>query len=361
MEENRQIWNEIVKYFNENFGSEEFKIQGLWENIFKEQFGYKSLKGEITSHKEIIIGATKKIITDIVLRKDNEDRVVVELKREMLDACDKKNLAQLLSYLKQLKISIGILIANKINLIVYDYNKDDKDQQSIQIEFVKDNQLGEKFVDLFRKENLDKDKIEEFVNENCKIKDEKQKLEKFIKDEEYIKSILANYFKENGYSQHIIDLLFNDYIINIAHKTVQITPIVKTFPEPIKHHDSMKDTKKVLKKDKAIGLCYKHNIPLSEYVTFASYNGKKYPANINIDYLNHEWFILLNNKKEKKLHVLKIPANTFNQNDFYIRYDKNLIVLEIDDNFIDYHPQHGKENDFMQYKKNTIEYNEEAL
>ena len=310
--DNKQIWNDIIDYFNENKGAEEFDIQRLWEKIFIEYLNYKTLEGDIISHKEMMIGSTKKIITDIVLRKDNKDFAVVELKKECFDACDKKHFEQLLSYLKLLKIPIGILIANKINLIVYDYNKDDEDQQSIQIEFDKDNPLGEKFVNLFKKENLNEAKIKDFVNENYKIENDKQELEKFINDEEFIKSILANYFKENGYNQTTIDLLFNDYKIITTHKVIlPLTPTPSTKLSPkLPTHTLKKSISHKLSKENAIVLCKEHNIsiPIPGYNTFANYDGKKYPANVKLDYLNHDWFILLKNNEEKKLHILKSPV-----------------------------------------------------
>lgn len=305
----------------------------------------------------------KKIITDIVLRKDNKDFAVVELKKECFDACDKKHFEQLLSYLKLLKIPIGILIANKINLIVYDYNKDDEYQQSIQIEFDKDNPLGEKFVNLFKKENLDEDKIKNFVNANYKIEKDKQDLEKFINDEQFIKSILANYFKENGYNQTTIDLLFNDYKIITTHKVIlPLTPTPSTKLSPkLPTHTLKKSISHKLSKENAIVLCEKHNISIPVYNTFANYNGKIYPANVKLDYLNHDWFILLNNNEEKKLHILKIPANTFCQANFYIRPDKNLIVLAFDSDFVDNHPFCKIDNDFSKYIVGEIDYSKGVL
>lgn len=59
-EDNKQIWNNIINLFNEYKDAEEFKIQTLWENIFKEYLNYKKLEDDIISHKEMMIGSTKK-------------------------------------------------------------------------------------------------------------------------------------------------------------------------------------------------------------------------------------------------------------------------------------------------------------
>ena len=77
--------------------------------------------------------------------------------------------------------------------------------------------------------------------------------------------------------------------------------------------------------------------------------------------MNHDWFILLNNNEEKKLHILKIPANTFCQANFYIRPDRNLIVLAIDSDFVDDHPSFGIHNDFSKYIVGEIDYSKGVL
>ena len=82
----------------------------------------------------------------------------------------------------------------------------------------------------------------------------------------------------------------------------------------------------------------------------------KYRANPNLKYLKHNWTILLNDGFNKKIHILEIPANTFTQKDFYIRHDRNRIVLHIDKNFEDCHPQQGITNRFFEYKVQTIDY-----
>ena len=46
-EDNKQIWNNIINLFNEYKDAEEFKIQTLWENIFKEYLNYKKLEDDI--------------------------------------------------------------------------------------------------------------------------------------------------------------------------------------------------------------------------------------------------------------------------------------------------------------------------
>lgn len=302
------------------------------------------------------MGSSDRLIPDIILKKDAKDFVVVELKKESLNSCDNFR-HQLFSYLKQLKVSIGILITNKIELFIYDYLKEDDKQQSVEIEFANNNALGEQFVNLFEKQNLGMDNIKGFVNHNCKIKDDFNEISG-ITNENFVKDILLNYFTTNGYNENAIE----NYLSNIK---IEIKPILNNdYSTPIQKNEFHQYHKPVMKnnynldKNEAIRICQKNNIQLSRRcITFANLNiNGKYPANVRLDYLNYEWTILLNDGFHKKLHILKIPPNTFVQNDFYIRQDKNLIVLGIDKDFVDYHPQQKICNRLFQYKTNTIDY-----
>ena len=113
-----------------------------------------------------------------------------------------------------------------------------------------------------------------------------------------------------------------------------------------------------LDKNKALMIMQNNNILPTNCITFANLNtpNGKYPANVNLRYLNYDWTIILNDGYNKKIHVFKIPANTFDSNNFSVRSDKNLIVLSIDTSFVDIHRQQGIENRLFEYKVNTIDY-----
>ena len=102
-------WNKIVDLYNKyKFKSEE-EIQRLWEQLFAdaELFGYSKICDEIEAHRTIQIGSCNRVIPDIIIKKDDKELFIVELKQFSLDCGDK----QLLSYLKLLQqVKIGILI-----------------------------------------------------------------------------------------------------------------------------------------------------------------------------------------------------------------------------------------------------------
>lgn len=217
-----KIWNKIVECSNLYINSPEKKIQCLWENIFAELLGYSRLDGDIDSFRSMQIGSSERIITDIIIRNNENDLFIVELKKHNISYCGEK---QLLSYLKLLHNDIGILISDKIYIIDYEYNKNDNEQIKIEIEFTANNPDGIKFVELFSKKNFNKEKIKEFIYAK----------NKFIKNVNEIKSkitqnILLDLLKQKlslEYSDEEIEHAISLFDINIYDKSIE--KLVETY------------------------------------------------------------------------------------------------------------------------------------
>ena len=361
--ENKEIWNKIVEQYQKNYYNEEYKLQQLWMNIFGQYLHYNSLDSEICSTKSIRIGSSAKLIPDIIIQKDQKDFAIIELKKSTYNSCDNYR-TQLFSYLKQLKLPIGVLITNKIELFVYDYTKDDNEQQSIEIDFVKDNIMGEQFVDLFLKEHLSLDSIRKAVN-NKKL--EKKDIEEItsITNEKLIKDLLTDYYYKQGYNKIAIDKYLSDTNINISRK-IKINANVcdpTRYTTPTIHRYQQTGINRLddyMSKNDAIWLCHKNKISLSQNITFANFSvvTYTYPANVQPSFLTSEWMLLLNDNVNKELHVLKIPAFAFRRENFSIRDDKGTLVLAINKSFEDIHPQQHIINNLYKYKIHTINYSE---
>ena len=344
-----EIWNKVVGLFKQNQTQEEFKLQQLWENIFKELLCYKSLDNEIDTQRKIHLGSTERVIPDIILRKDNKDIAVIELKRGSVASNDKYK-QQLFSYLKQLKLDIGVLITNKIQLFLYDYKKVDSEQMCVEIDFIIDSVNGQKFIELFNRNSFNIDLLKEFVEGDSKRKEELLKLKSEI-TENKIKEILSDYYKNNGYNALVVDEFINNVLIRVEYNKKQEQIIGGGGVHPITPSGT-------IGKNEAIEICKSNNVSILGAVTFANLSGinGKYPANVKPTYLGRDWTLLLNDGFNNKLHIFLIPANTFDLNDFYVRKDKNLIVLGVDNDFIDHHPQQNIENRFLKFKVKTLEY-----
>lgn len=209
-----KIWNKIVECCNLHINSSEKKIQCLWENIFAELLGYSRLNGDIDSFRSMQIGSSERIITDIIIRNNDNDLFIVELKKHNISYCGEK---QLLSYLKLLHNDLGILISDKIYIICYDYNKSDTEQ--IKIEFIQNHPDGIKFVELFSKANFNKEKIKEFIYTTNQFNHNVNKIkEKITKD--FLLSILEQAFMPE-FSHKEFEQAISFFDINIHDKSIE--------------------------------------------------------------------------------------------------------------------------------------------
>lgn len=344
-----EIWNAIVRIYEETKNSPENVIQDKWENICKEFLHYSSLNNEIDTKRSIHYGSKDKVIPDIILRNNKRDSVVIELKQYSLIKND-LFAQQLFSYLKQLKVKVGVLICNKIYLFLYDYTLADNQQQYIEIDLTKDNITGEEFVKHLDNYNFSIDTITNFIVEQNKVLKEVEELKRMT-TVSYIKEILKEKFINEKYTEEAINKLFNSMQIDVKQKNIKefldegLRPPIGI--EKITYNQ----------KSKAIKICSDNNISITQYVTYAkkSSNYGKYPANVNQYYLKNDWTLILDDVYSKKLHVFIIPKNTFNYNNFIIRKDNNKIVLGIDSAFNDEH-NFGICNSFFDYKVATLDY-----
>lgn len=219
-------WNKLCDYFERYKYDAEEKIQKVWETLFSEIFGYSSLDNEIESHRIIQLGSTERLIPDIIIKNNDTDLFMVELKREDLSV-DESRKKQLYSYLKQEHNDLGILVCNQICLIKYDYSVSDAEQVCCYIDFKKNNPLGVKFIEIFEKRNFNKEKAMDFILEANK---ETSKIEK-IKQElttELLKRLIIDYFSKDE-NEELVKQLLEDYNISISRKEkkeIAASPII---------------------------------------------------------------------------------------------------------------------------------------
>lgn len=206
-----EYWNHIVSEYTTNQYAQESTIQALWENYFSEIFNYKKIYKEIDSQRIITIGVGQRAIPDIILRRNDLDIVDVELKKYSLSFSDDME-KQLISYMNQLHISVGLLICQKIYIYVYDYagNKIKK----LEISFKKNDPDGIKFIELFQKGNFSKDAIEEFIDSKQDFWKNVERI-KFDIHEELVLKLLSEYFKKE-YINSEVETALGDIKIGIT-------------------------------------------------------------------------------------------------------------------------------------------------
>ena len=203
-------WNKIVSQYNKIRNNKEEVVQASWEFIFSTLFNYSD--SEIDSQRPVQMGSTPKY-PDIILKNENEDLFVVELKQHTLH----KGQDQLISYLNQLKVNIGILVCDNLYIYDFDYTARENTYSVLEIPFIQDNPNGSRFVELFSKDNFDKQKIKDFIkkcNENKDIVNE-------IKNEitsNLASELLKKYFKEK-YTEIDIDKILAEYTVSVSKKS----------------------------------------------------------------------------------------------------------------------------------------------
>ena len=299
-------WNKIVEYVNSHKNSSEKEIQKLWENIFSEIFGYSFLRNEIDSFRSITIGSKERVITDIIIKENNIDLFVIELK-----CCNslKDGKKQLISYLKLLNNEIGVLIRDKIYLYLYDHKKSDDEQTNIAVEITKNNPNGEKFVELFSKENFDKEKIKEFILSTSKFSNNVKEIKELI-NSKFVYDVLFDYFSNNDYKNEEIKEALKNFDFCSENKNYKI---MNKSLEIRESKIQSKTIKNVTNTNQIVTNDIMENIPISEEDKFIKKIKDLYPKLSNGYIIAYkEIFSNTENINYDKLYEILITEYTSN-------------------------------------------------
>lgn len=207
-------WNYIVEQYKKNYNQSESFIQAEWENYFSELFDYKRILREIDTQRSIHLGSSVRVIPDIILRKDNTDVIDVELKKYNIPFSDTME-EQLKSYLKQLNISVGVIIGKEIRLYWFEYMENR--MYAIRIDYTENNPDGAKFVELLTKNAFQKGKIKEFIKSKMEFKMNVFSIQNELK-EELLRNLIELYFGEK-YTEEEIKAALSGYTVSITKKT----------------------------------------------------------------------------------------------------------------------------------------------
>ena len=215
-------WNQLVSEYKKNLDAKEDKIHTQWELYFSFLFHYSS--DDIDSKRSLHIGSKDREIPDIILRSNQKDLCVVELKRYSLS----KNTdfeKQLLNYMSHtdMRLSIGVIICQTID--IYYYNQATNEKECLEIPFEENSELGEKFVELFGKENYSEENIIRFIREQNKFKS----LEDKIKSEAtaiLIKQFLIEHFGKN-FDTELVKRVVSELNISLNEVKSLISPIIR--------------------------------------------------------------------------------------------------------------------------------------
>ena len=164
----KAIWNEICFYVNKNRNAEERDFQMVIESyMFDKLLGWSKFKGEIATKKIIGFGSGRNLEPDIVIEENGNEKYVVELKRPNKNLTV-DNAVQLKSYMRQSKLSFGILLGKTLQVF---YELPDKNEHSVKdpvkvcdILFVDNSEIGIECIEVLSKFGFSVEGFDKFCN-----------------------------------------------------------------------------------------------------------------------------------------------------------------------------------------------------
>jgi hypothetical protein len=217
-------WNEICFLLSEDINDisesdfEKLVIQAL------RILGWSKYARDIEIRPSYPVGAANRITPDFVIKSpENNKLFVIEIKQPNIPL-NYRFQQQLFSYMRQLRLEYGILIGQVIQ-IFYDGSLVSQEDPVLleTIEFTKDNEKGQKFVEVFSKVNFSSELLQAFTKNSLKKtngKEEQKKLtEKILlaSFQEKIAELIKQDFL-NEYDGEIIDTVLSELKIEIKEK-----------------------------------------------------------------------------------------------------------------------------------------------
>ncbi|MCL2051198.1 MAG: type I restriction enzyme HsdR N-terminal domain-containing protein [Lachnospiraceae bacterium] len=336
------IWNEICFHINRNRDSSERDFQKAVEFLF-EKLGWSAYKGEIVTGKIIPVGAAHSLKPDVIINADGKDIIVVELKKPSVALSD-RNADQLMSYMRQLKIDFGILLGETMQF----YCESNKGIVKIKdIPFTMRSDEGAELIALLSKDGYLFDALNQYCADRlCDMEDlQETKRQINMLCSEIGASIVSGLLKDKllkELSANVVSSIMDEIEINVSLKnraTSQRNPLCESSligndgaPNKFITYKTNNFTDDSISKREAVSLCTANGINIGRSPTFASLNknGATYWANPSISLLANDWWLLLNDKKKKEVHIFLIPANSITKNQIVLRPDlPNLIDFQI--------------------------------
>ena len=159
-------WIEIVTTLQPYIkcNSTETKYQQEIENCLK-FLGWRSSNKTMQSQVTIPIGNNNSIRPDIVLYKNGIPVLPIEIKRPN-NTCNIKQESQLMSYMRQLRLNIGLYIGENIQLYYDNPNDLDNPTCVLRIEFREDDVNGSIFCEMLSYEKFDITSLENFCKKH---------------------------------------------------------------------------------------------------------------------------------------------------------------------------------------------------
>ena len=201
--------------------------------------GWEPWQGEIIHKQSLRIGNRNRMEPDILIARNGEYQFVIEVKRPG-NVQVKEEITQLESYMRQLKLDVGIYIGEHIE-VFYDKPNSNHVVSVFKLALDLEDKRGARFVELFSKEKFSKDDIVEFCEERIQEIQRQNSLNKIkeslIADAQtqiaeslkpYLMEKYGNSFSEDEIKGMLATMRFTASIDGHQTETIAIVP--KTQP-----------------------------------------------------------------------------------------------------------------------------------
>ncbi len=219
-------WNIIARNFRRS--KEKNVSEDTYQDTIEHQLQLLGWYNGIENKVPIQVGASRSLIPDMILSKDSHKVLVIEIKKPN-NTLKERQASQLLSYMRQLKLPIGLYIGENIK-IYYDAPDDESDAICVYtVEFEDNSSSGRKFCQLLEYENFNLTQLEEFCAEQVRLinarNDFKKRIKEYVSPQNVYSNIielLKDKFISEGFDDSVIFAEFKNLNINISFE--QLNP-----------------------------------------------------------------------------------------------------------------------------------------
>jgi hypothetical protein len=223
--------------------------------------------------------------------------------------------------MRWLKLSFGILLGETLQ-VYYELPADNKPPvKIIDISFNNNSNEGIDLIKLLSKNEYSFEKFQKYCETILVDMEKKENAQEYInslcseKGVEIIRNLLKKELSTE-YSDEIITFIISKIDIYISQKGKNDPPVPGPSPNGPLQPDS-----KVLNKSEARELCRVNGLDLNGNITFAAKNtgNNIYWANPNIEFIEDNWWLLLDDYNHRELNIFHIPANSIREDQVKVK------------------------------------------
>lgn len=176
------------------------------------------------------------VYPDIVFFANDEKLFVIEMKQPN-HIQTKEDIEQLSSYMKLLPVQFGIYIGEHIELYYKPFDCENP-TSVLKIELKADSDKGKTFVELFKRENCNIEKLTEFCKSQIEKIDKENRINEYINEltsvtgKELLIDLLTSKLYSDGYTEESVNKIIDNIEISIINKNQLHNPYKEQVTTP---------------------------------------------------------------------------------------------------------------------------------